>query len=115
MPALWTADSDPAGFQWIDANDAPNNVFSFARRSPDGDLLVCVANFAGVPHIGYRIGLPQAGRWTEVVNTDAHIYGGSGVGNFGVVEAAQESGHGQPASAVLSLPPMGALWLRPAI
>ncbi|CAN5677776.1 1,4-alpha-glucan branching protein GlgB [soil metagenome] len=115
VPALWTADSDPAGFQWIDANDAPNNVFSFARRSPDGDLLVCVANFAGVPHIGYLIGLPQAGRWTEVVNTDAHIYGGSGVGNFGVVEAAQESGHGQPASAVLSLPPMGALWLRPAI
>ena len=112
-PALWSLDGDPAGFQWIDANDAPSNVFSFVRRGSDGDLLACVANFAGVPHIGYRLGLPLPGRWTEVVNTDAHVYGGSGVGNFGVVTAMDESWHGQPCSATLNLPPLGTLWLRP--
>ncbi|MDQ3466599.1 MAG: 1,4-alpha-glucan branching protein GlgB [Actinomycetota bacterium] len=112
-PALWSLDADPAGFQWIDANDAASNVFSFLRRGADGDLLACAANFAGVPHIGYRLGLPVAGRWTELVNTDAHAYGGSGVGNFGVVQAAAESWHGQPCSATLNLPPLGAIWLRP--
>jgi len=110
--ALWSLDADPAGFQWIDANDAANNVFSFLRRGSDGELLACVANFAGVPHLDYRLGLPAAGRWREVVNTDAHVYGGSGVGNYGAVTAIGTSSHGQPASAVLSLPPLGALWLR---
>ncbi len=113
-PALWTLDVDPAGFGWIDANDAQGNVFSFARRGADGSILVCVANFAGNPHEQYRLGLPAPGRWDEVINTDSENYTGSGVGNLGAVKAEDKPWHGQPCSTVLRLPPMGALWLRPA-
>ncbi len=112
-PALWSLDTDPAGFEWIDANDALSNVFSFIRRGADGSTLACVVNFAGVPYIGYRLGLPLEGRWTEVVNTDAEVYGGSGVGNLGAVTATPGSLHGLPFSTTLNLPPLGALWLRP--
>jgi 1,4-alpha-glucan branching enzyme len=84
-----------------------------ARGGPAPGMIACVANFSGLPHYDYRIGLPAAGRWREVINTDAAVYGGSGVGNLGVIEAAQESWHGQPASAVLTLPPLGVLWLAP--
>jgi 1,4-alpha-glucan branching enzyme len=111
-PALWTGDSDPSGFAWIDANDAANNVFSFLRFDGEGGALACGSNFAAVPHEGYRVGLPYAGTWREVLNTDAGIYSGSGVGNLGAVEAVGESWHGQPASARLRVPPLGTLWLR---
>ena len=66
------------------------------------------------PHHDFRLGLPLAGRWDEVLNTDAEGYGGSGVGNLGAVEAVEESWHAQPASATVSLPPLGAIWLRPS-
>ena len=112
-PALWTRDTDPRGSRWIDANDAAGNVVSFLRYAADGSPLACVVNFAGVPHENYRLGLPFAGRWREVVNTDAYEYGGSGVGNFGGVEATGEPWHGQPASALLRVPPLGAVWLAP--
>ncbi|HVX44699.1 MAG TPA: 1,4-alpha-glucan branching protein GlgB [Mycobacteriales bacterium] len=110
--ALWSHDTDPAGFSWIDANDATGNVFSFIRHGADGSALVCVANFAGVPHEGYRLGLPEPGVWREVINTDLTVYAGSGVDNGGAVTAEKTSWHGQPASAVLRVPPLGALWLR---
>jgi 1,4-alpha-glucan branching enzyme len=110
--ALWSRDTTPDGFHWIDANDAAGNVFSFLRFGDDGSVLACVANFSPVPHEGYRLGLPFAGRWDEIVNTDADAYFGSGVGNFGGVEATDEMWHGQPASARLRVPPLGALWLR---
>ena len=113
-PALWTQDAAPAGFDWIDANDASNNVFSFMRRGTDGSTLACIANFAAVPHEGYRVGLPAAGRWDEVLNTDADAYMGSGVGNLGGVEAGPEPWHGQEASAVVRVPPLGTIWLRKA-
>ena len=110
-PALFSQDTSPDGFRWIDANDSSGNVLSFLRIGTDGSRLACVANFAGVPHHDYRVGLPAAGRWREVVNTDAEAYGGSGVGNLGAVEATEDAWHGQPASAVLQLPPAGVLWL----
>jgi 1,4-alpha-glucan branching enzyme len=110
-PALYSQDTSPEGFAWIDANDSSGNVLSFLRIGADGSRLACVANFAGVPHHDYRVGLPTAGRWREVVNTDAEAYGGSGVGNLGAVEATEDPWHGQPASAVLQLPPAGVLWL----
>jgi 1,4-alpha-glucan branching enzyme len=112
-PALWTMDTDPAGFRWIDADDVAGNVISFLRFAPDGSPLACVVNFSGIPHENYRVGLPRAGRWREVVNTDAYDYGGSGVGNMGQVSAVEEPCHGLPASAVLRVPPLGALWLAP--
>ena len=111
--ALFSLDTSSTGFAWIDANDASSNVLSFVRFGDDGSMLACVANFAGVPHEGYRLGLPQAGRWLEALNTDAGGYGGSGVGNLGSVLAQEQSCHGLPASAVLRLPPSGVLWLVP--
>ncbi|HEX7106204.1 MAG TPA: 1,4-alpha-glucan branching protein GlgB [Acidothermaceae bacterium] len=114
MPALWQTDIDPDAFRWIDANDASNNTFSFMRRAGDGSMLVCVANFSGVPHEGYQLGLPAAGRWDEVINTDAEAYNGSGVGNLGAVEATDASWHGLPASAVLRVPPLATMWLAKA-
>ncbi|GAA4345605.1 1,4-alpha-glucan branching protein GlgB [Angustibacter luteus] len=113
VPALWSQDLSPEGFRWIDANDAAGNVFSFLRfgASPGDDVLACVINFAGTPHHGYRIGLPFAGRWREVLNTDSAEYGGSGVGNLGGVDADGDGWHGLPASAEVSIPPLGAVWL----
>jgi 1,4-alpha-glucan branching enzyme len=110
--ALWSRDTTPDGFHWIDANDAGGNVYSFLRFGDDGSVIACVANFAAVPHEGYRLGLPFAGRWEEIVNTDADAYFGSGVGNFGAVQAGDEMWHGQPASAQLRVPPLGTIWLR---
>jgi 1,4-alpha-glucan branching enzyme len=112
QPALYTQDSSPDGFAWIDANDAGGNVFSFLRWGSDGSVVACVANFAGHPHENYRVGLPFAGQWHEIVNTDASGYGGSGVGNLGSVVATEEPWHGRPASASLRIPPSGVLWLR---
>jgi 1,4-alpha-glucan branching enzyme len=112
--AMWSQDADPAGFQWIDANDSVGNVFSFLRWGDDGSVVACVANFAGTPHEQYRVGLPHAGLWRELINTDAELYTGSGVGNWGQVTAEPTSWHGQPASALLRLPPLGTLWLTPA-
>ena len=111
-PALWRLDDDPNGFSWIDANDNTNNAFSFVRYDGDGGAVACIANFSGVPRGGYRLGLPWAGAWHEVVNTDAGIYSGSGVGNLGTVEATADPWHGLPASAILTLPPLATLWLR---
>jgi 1,4-alpha-glucan branching enzyme len=130
QPALWRQDARPEGFSWIDANDTVGNVLSFVRlagefdASPglvrdgspdpaDNGVVACIVNFSGVPHEGYQIGLPRSGRWRELVNTDATIYGGSGVGNLGAVEAVPEPYHGMPASAIITIPPLAALWLAP--
>ncbi|WP_457186901.1 1,4-alpha-glucan branching protein GlgB [Nocardioides sp. P5_E3] len=110
--ALWGRDNEPSGFQWVDANDAGANTFSFVRRSPGAPDLVCVANFAGTPHEGYRLGLPSAGRWTEILNTDAESYHGSGVGNLGAVTATEGEHHGQPAHADIVVPPLATVWFR---
>jgi 1,4-alpha-glucan branching enzyme len=112
-PALYQRDADPTGFYWIEANDAENSVLAFTREGRDGDVMVCVMNLTPVPREGYRVGLPREGRWREVVNTDAEIYGGSGVGNMGAVETEALPWHSQPVSAALTLPPLGVLWLAP--
>ncbi|HUJ04478.1 MAG TPA: 1,4-alpha-glucan branching protein GlgB [Streptosporangiaceae bacterium] len=111
LPALWREDFSPAGFSWIDANDAFGNVVSFLRFAPDAPAVACVVNFSGDPHYDYRIGLPMTGTWREVLNSDATHYGGSGVGNYGAVESTAQPWHGRPASAVLTVPPLAALWL----
>ena len=76
--------------------------------------MACIMNFSGVPHNEYRLGLPTPGRWNEILNTDAEGYGGSGVGNLGSVQAEEVPWHGQPCSALLTLPPLGAVWFEPA-
>jgi len=110
-PALWSQDTSADGFQWIDANDSGRNTISFVRWGSDGSSMVCVTNFASVPHEGYQLGLPSAGEWAEVINTDAEVYGGSGVGNLGTVTAHATPHMGQPASATVRVPPLATLWL----
>ncbi len=112
--AVWGMDDDGAGFAWIDANDAGRNTYSFVRRVPDSDVpdVVCVSNFAAVPHGGFRLGLPSAGTWEEILNTDAEAYSGSGVGNLGVITAVEGEHHGQPAHADITVPPLATVWFR---
>jgi 1,4-alpha-glucan branching enzyme len=116
FPALWADDVDPAGFAWIDANDADQSVLSFMRRRADGgtdETVACLANLTPVVRTGYRVGLPVPGRWREILNTDAVEWGGSGVGNYGAVDAEPLSWHGHRWSAPVTLPPLGVLWLAP--
>jgi 1,4-alpha-glucan branching enzyme len=115
-PAMWEADIDPVGFEWIDANDGEQSVLSFLRFGRDrgvGEGVACLANLTPVPRYGYRIGLPAPGAWRELLNTDAIEWGGSGVGNYGAVEAEEIGWHGQRWSAAVTLPPLAVLWLTP--
>jgi 1,4-alpha-glucan branching enzyme len=114
QPALWQLDSEPRGFAWISANDVDDNTISFIRRSADGRPIVCLCNFSPVPRHEFRVGLPQAGAWAEVLNTDSELYGGSNVGNLGMITAEEITWDGQPASARVTLPPLATVWLAPA-
>jgi 1,4-alpha-glucan branching enzyme len=87
----------------------------FGAQEHGVPVLACVANFSAMPHSVYRVGLPLAGRWREVLNTDAIGYGGSGMGNLGAVEAIPKPWHGRPASASIVLPPLSVTWLTPEI
>jgi 1,4-alpha-glucan branching enzyme len=110
-PALWELDNTSEGFGWL-ANDPGRNVVAFLRRSRSGETLACLVNFGGNPVGPYRVGLPFAGRWDEILNTDAAEFGGSGVGNYGGVDAVAEPWGDHPASVELTLPPLGAVWLK---
>ena len=100
-------------FRWIDADDSARNTLTYVRFAEDGAPVVVAVNFAGVPHEGYRLAFPHAGTWLEALNTDAAIYGGSGVGNLGKVTATTHAHHGLQASALVRLPPLGAVVFRP--
>jgi 1,4-alpha-glucan branching enzyme len=112
--SLHERDCEAAGFRWIEVNDRGSSVFAWARYGGEGSRpLVAIANFTPVPRPGYRLGLPRAGRWKELLNTDAADYGGSNAGNAGVVVADGPPSHGLPCSASLLLPPLATLWLVP--
>jgi 1,4-alpha-glucan branching enzyme len=113
-PAMYAADFTPDGFRWIDANDTDQSVYSFLRFDPQGSgrPIACVANLTPVPRHGYRLGLPVAGKWIEVLNTDAAEFGGGGVGS-GEVWTDGVAWHGHPQSVALTLPPLGVVWLAP--
>ncbi|MCU1532297.1 MAG: 1,4-alpha-glucan branching enzyme [Arthrobacter sp.] len=112
-PALYERDNDPDGFQWINGGDADRNVLTFIRRDADGNPLVCAMNFSGSPHKDYQLGVPSAGGWQEVLNTDAVSYGGSGVGNAGTLTASKDKLDGQPATLTVTLPPLGVAYFKP--
>ncbi len=109
-PAFWELDGDPAGFWWLEANDADANVIAFARAGAER-IAIVAANLSPVPRYGYRIGLPRSGRWDETLNTDAASYGGGNVGNLGGVDAEPIPWHDQPFSAEVTLPPLATIWL----
>ena len=103
----------PTGFQWVEADDAGRNTVAFLRWGSDGSALVCVTNFSAVPHEGYRLGLPFAGEWTEVINTDAETYGGSGVGNLGTVTAHEQRPQRPARLGDAAGPPLGTALAHP--
>ena len=111
-PALHARDCEPDGFRWINADDAENSVFSWLRFAPDAPPVAVVSNFTPVPRTGYRIGLPHAGTWREVLNTDATDYGGSGVGNASAVRAEPIPANGLPASAEIVAPPLATVYFE---
>ena len=113
LPELHRLDEDPAGFRWIVGDDQAQSVLAFLRFDRDGSPVLVVSNFTPVPRPGYRIGVPSSGYWAERFNSDAMIYGGSGMGNDGGVEASDVPGHGFPASLLLTLPPLATILLRP--
>jgi 1,4-alpha-glucan branching enzyme len=114
-PALARGDCDPGGFRWIIGDDDTHSVFAWLRSDPSGDAppVLAVANATPTVHHGYRIGVPTGGRWTELLNSDADIYGGSGIGNLGAIDAEPHPWHGYDFSLPLTVPPLGVVLLRP--
>jgi 1,4-alpha-glucan branching enzyme len=111
--ALHAWDYDQKGFSWEDCHDADQSVLTFFRQWEEETVLVA-CNFTPVPRYGYRVGLPRGGTWVEILNSDSTLYGGSGVGNKGAVEARQTSWHAFPCMAELTLPPLAAVFFKPA-
>ncbi|MBU3058806.1 1,4-alpha-glucan branching protein GlgB [Pseudomonas indica] len=112
-PALYERDCEPGGFQWLIGDDRANSVYAWLRWSSTGHPLLVVANFTPVVRHGYRVGVPLAGHWMEVLNSDAECYAGSNVGNAGGVLTDIIESHGESVSLSLNLPPLGVLILRP--
>jgi 1,4-alpha-glucan branching enzyme len=110
QPALHQRDFVPEGFAWIAHDDAENSVLSFTRHAADGSFVVVVCNFTPIPRHGYRIGVPAAGRYRELINTDSGTYGGGGVVN-GVLQTQAQYAHGRDASLVLTVPPLATVML----
>ncbi len=111
IPALHTRDCEAEGFEWLVADDAQNSVFAWARHSGEGTPSVAVvSNLTPVPRENYVLPLPAAGQWREILNTDAAVYGGSGMGNMGAILGHAEPSHGKPARAKVTLPPLATLF-----
>jgi 1,4-alpha-glucan branching enzyme len=112
-PAMHELDFDWQGFDWIDCNDSDQSVISLVRKGKSQEeVVLVVCNFTPVPRYDYRIGVPTGGFWRELLNSDASDYGGSGLGNFGVVQADEISHHGQPYSVNLTLPPLAIAFFK---
>lgn len=112
VSALHAGDASPNGFEWIDGDNAEMSIIVFARRGRgDDDVVVAAFNFTPVPRHQYRLGVPKGGHWHEIFNSDARDYGGSGQGNLGGVDAVPYPWSGRPSSVVVTLPPLGAIFL----
>jgi 1,4-alpha-glucan branching enzyme len=113
-PALYEIDFSHEGFEWIDANDAENSVFTFLRkpRTRGAATLLVACNFTPLPRQNYAIGVPVGGTWSELLNSDAREFGGAGWGNLGGAQAAPVPSHGRPYSITVTLPPLATLVFR---
>jgi 1,4-alpha-glucan branching enzyme len=111
--ALHELDCESAGFEWIDGSDSDQSMLSFLRK-PSGqhEAILCVLNFTPVPRLGYRVGVPWPGSWKEVLNSDARLYGGADIGNFGETMSQPVPMHGRPNSLNLTVPPLGVIFLK---
>ena len=110
-PALHYHDFEPQGFEWIDCHDAPQSILSYLRRS-NGQTLIMVINFTPVVRLDYRIGVPYAGGYQEVFNSDSAYYGGSNAGNSGYLESRPEPWMNRPHSLIITLPPLAVVVLK---
>jgi len=113
-PALHEVDFEAAGFEWVDARDADRGVLTFVRRPRSGRPVLVACNFTPLPRTNYIVGVPRGGYWQELLNSDASLYGGSGLGNFGGVVAAPVPAQGRFHSLSLTLPPLATVFLAPA-
>jgi 1,4-alpha-glucan branching enzyme len=112
-PALYELDCEPAGFEWIDTNNALQSVISFMRKSQvTGDIIMVIANFTPMTYTGYRVGAPRGGFWTEILNSDANEYGGSGQGNPRSLRASKVPAHGRPYSLEITMPPLAVVCFK---
>ncbi|HZM57140.1 MAG TPA: alpha amylase C-terminal domain-containing protein, partial [Acidimicrobiales bacterium] len=111
-PALHELDAEPSGFEWVQADDVTHSTMSFLRRSKSGSAVLVVCNFTPVPRPNLLIGVPGAGYWREILNSDATVYGGSGVGNLGGVEAQPVPWHGRPRTVNVTAPPLAVTLFR---
>jgi 1,4-alpha-glucan branching enzyme len=112
-PALHEADFTPAGFRWIECNDSEHSVVSLVRYGRDArECLVLIFNFTPVPREAWRFGVPEPGRYDEILNSDSALYGGGNVGNLGGITSEPVPDHGFEHSVVLTVPPLGALYLK---
>ena len=113
-PALWSQDFDPAGFQWLTSDDADHNTLSFVRIGKDGEQMVVVVNFSGEAWEDYQVPLTKGGKWTEVLTTDDKKYGGSDIHN-GTFKAVKGEYHSRDWSAKITVPALGAVFLKPEL
>jgi len=111
-PALNELDHEAGGFEWIDHEDSENSLFSFLRRSRDGETIIAIVNATPVLHKGYRLGVPDGGFYEEIFNSDAEIYGGSNQGSGGGIPTQQQEAHGKPHSIEITIPPLGTVFLK---
>jgi len=112
-PALYSRDFSNDGFEWVDCNNAEQSTLAWLRKGSGGEQLLIICNFTPVPRDNYLVGTPRGGAWRELLNSDAREYGGSGIGNFGSIEASPLPAHGRFHSLNLRLPPLGVLILAP--
>ena len=114
VPALHELDCEAEGFAWIDCNDAEASVISYLRHATNPqEFVVILCNFTPVARAGYRIGVPHAGEYREILNTDSAFYGGGDVGNAGGIRSEVVAAHGYAQSLLLTLPPLATLVLAP--
>jgi 1,4-alpha-glucan branching enzyme len=112
-PALHDQDCRPGGFEWVDCNDATASIIAFLRKSSTTDSVVLVVcNFTPVPRFAYQVGVPSTGRWEELLNSDAGVYGGGGLGNLGGIEATDKPWHGRPYSLLMTVAPLSVMMFR---
>jgi 1,4-alpha-glucan branching enzyme len=112
-PALWEADAEPSGFQWVDVNSADDNLIAYMRIAPASDRrVICVCNLSPVPRVGYRLGLPRPGFYRELLNTDSALYAGSNLGNAGGVHAEPHPWREFAWSAPVTVPPLATVWFE---
>jgi 1,4-alpha-glucan branching enzyme len=111
-PALWQLDDTYDGFEWIDFHDADNSVVSFLRKSRDGEIVIFIVNATPVVRYNYRLGVPEAGFYRELINSDSDTYGGSNIGNFGGVRSEARQWMAREHSILIHLPPLATVALK---